>query len=90
MVAEFEPLIRLHGAWQYPRLHWECGVIGQQLYLEAQALGHQGTGIGCFFDDLTNRLLNVEDLEYQSLYHFAIGCGVNDTRLTMLPGYPSS
>ena len=35
----------------YRRLFWECGLIGQVLYLEAEAAGVRGTGIGCFYDD---------------------------------------
>ena len=30
-------------------------LVGQQLYLEAEASGIRATGIGCFFDDLTHR-----------------------------------
>jgi SagB-type dehydrogenase family enzyme len=29
----------------------EAGLVGQVLYLEAEAAGVRGTGIGCFFDD---------------------------------------
>lgn len=51
MVARFEPVLREKGAWMYPRLFWETGVIGQVLYLEAHAVGISATGIGCYFDD---------------------------------------
>ena len=37
--------------WRYRTLHWECGMLGQALDLEAEAAGIRGTGIGCFFDD---------------------------------------
>ncbi|MDH3347280.1 MAG: hypothetical protein OEM02_04155 [Desulfobulbaceae bacterium] len=33
-------------------LTWECGLIGQLLYLEAEATEIRATGIGCYFDDL--------------------------------------
>ncbi|WP_412178702.1 hypothetical protein, partial [Pseudomonas aeruginosa] len=36
------------GPWCYPRLYWECGQVGQLLYLEAEAAGLSGTGIGCY------------------------------------------
>ena len=49
MIAEFEPSLRRHGPWFYRRLFWETGVIGQVLYLEAEAFGVRATGIGCFF-----------------------------------------
>jgi hypothetical protein len=51
MLAEFEGRLRQGGAWWYPRLFWETGLLGQVLYLEAEAAGVRGTGIGCFFDD---------------------------------------
>lgn len=88
MIAEFEGPLREHGAWFYPRLFWECGMIGQVLYLEAEAAGVRGTGIGCFFDDGVHRLLGLRDLRFQSLYHFTVGGPVEDPRLTTLPAYP--
>ncbi|HSJ97080.1 MAG TPA: nitroreductase, partial [Myxococcota bacterium] len=36
--------------WRYRALYWECGMLGQVLYLEAEAAGIRATGIGCFFD----------------------------------------
>lgn len=51
MVAHLEPTLQAIGAWMYPRLFWETGVLGQILYLEAHAVGVSATGIGCFFDD---------------------------------------
>ena len=46
MIAEFGDTIRTLGAWWYRRLFWEAGVLGQVLYLEAEAAGVRGTGIG--------------------------------------------
>jgi len=37
MLAEFEEPIQEVGPWLYPRLYWECGMIGQMLYLDAEA-----------------------------------------------------
>ena len=34
----------------YPRMFWETGVIGQTLYLEAEAGRLRTTDIGCFHD----------------------------------------
>lgn len=88
MIAEFEPRLAEHGPWFYPRLFWECGAIGQVLYLEAEAAGVRSTGIGCFFDDPVHEVFGLRDLEFQSLYHFTVGGAVEDTRLTSLPPYP--
>ena len=88
MIAEYDEPLALHGPWFYPRLFWEAGVIGQVLYLEAEAAGIGSTGIGCYFDDPMHKLLGLKDRKYQDLYHFTIGGPVEDTRLTTLPSYP--
>jgi len=62
-------------------------MIGQVLYLEAEAAGLRGTGIGCFFDDGMHNLLGLKDRRYQSLYHFTVGGPLEDERLTTLPAY---
>lgn len=87
MIAEFESPLQRYGAWFYPRLFWEAGVIGQVLYLEAEACGIRSTGIGCFFDDPMHRVLGLTDRRFQDLYHFTIGGPVEDARLTTLPAY---
>ena len=87
MIAEFETNLRRHGPWFYPRLFWECGLLGQVLYLEAEAAGVRATGIGCFFDDPVHDLLGIKDLSFQSLYHFTVGGPVDDPRLLTLPPY---
>ncbi|MBI5909714.1 MAG: SagB/ThcOx family dehydrogenase [Betaproteobacteria bacterium] len=87
MIAEFEPSLRRYGPWFYRRLFWEAGVIGQVLYLEAEASGVRATGIGCFFDDPVHQLLGFNDATFQSLYHFTTGGPVEDLRVTTLPPY---
>jgi len=87
MIAEFEPSLRRHGPWFYRRLFWETGLIGQVLYLEAEAAGVRATGIGCFFDDPVHQVMGFNDASFQSLYHFTTGGPVEDPRLTTLPPY---
>ncbi|MEK7350755.1 MAG: SagB/ThcOx family dehydrogenase [Nitrospirota bacterium] len=87
MLAEFEGRLREGGAWWYPRLFWESGLLGQVLYLEAEAAGIRATGIGCFFDDPVHEIVEVKGLSFQSLYHFTIGGPVEDGRLLTLPPY---
>jgi hypothetical protein len=87
MLAEFEGRLREGGAWWYPRLFWESGLLGQVLYLEAEAAGIRATGIGCFFDDPVHEIVAVKGLSFQSLYHFTIGGPVEDGRLMTLPPY---
>jgi SagB-type dehydrogenase family enzyme len=88
MVARFAPALAARGDWFYRRLFWECGLIGQVLYLEAEAAGARATGIGCFFDDPMHDVLGLDGEAWQSLYHFSMGVPVEDRRLTTEPGYP--
>lgn len=87
MLAEFDAPLRAHGRWLYRRLFWETGMIGQVLYLEAEAAGVSSTGIGCFFDDAMHELFGLDARAYQSLYHFTVGGPVVDERLTTLEPY---
>jgi len=88
MIAEFDAAIEKHGPWFYRRLFWETGVIGQVLYLEAEAAGVRSTGIGCFFDDPVHRVLGFfPHTKFQSLYHFTAGGPIEDHRLTTIPPY---
>jgi nitroreductase len=73
--------------WAYRELFWETGLLGQILYLEAEAAGVRATGIGCFFDDAMHRLLGLDGLAWQSLYHFTVGGPVEDRRVQSLPPY---
>ena len=86
MVAEFSDTLR-DAPWHYRRLFWETGLIGQVLYLEAEASGYRGTGIGCFFDDSVHELLGFTGEQFQSLYHFTIGKPLDDQRIQTLPAY---
>ena len=87
MIARFEASLQEHGAAFYRNLFWETGVVGQVLYLEAEAAGARSTGIGCYYDDPVHRLLGLTDHRWQSLYHFSMGTAVDDGRLTTEPGY---
>ncbi|MEZ5360169.1 MAG: SagB/ThcOx family dehydrogenase [Candidatus Zixiibacteriota bacterium] len=88
MIADFEAGLKKYGDWFYRCLFWESGVIGQVLYLEAEANQCRGTGIGCYFDDAVHQLMGLADSSWQSLYHFTVGVPIIDQRLTTEPGYP--
>jgi len=88
MIAEFTDSIQRYGAPFYRNLFWESGVIGQVLYLEAEAAGARSTGIGCFFDDPVHDVLGLKGNQFQSLYHFTVGIPVEDHRLQSAPPYP--
>lgn len=86
MLSEFDAALE-NGPWYYRYLYWEAGMLGQVLYLEAEAMDLQGTGIGCFFDDPVHEMLGIKDTQLQSLYHFTVGGALNDSRLRTLMPY---
>jgi SagB-type dehydrogenase family enzyme len=87
MVARMDTSLGERGEWFYRRLFWECGLIGQVLYLEAEAAGGRATGIGCFYDDPVHETLGLTGHAWQSLYHFSMGAPIEDGRLTTESGY---
>jgi SagB-type dehydrogenase family enzyme len=86
MIAKFKDVISA-APYRYRHLFWESGMIGQVLYLEAEACGVRGTGIGCFFDDAVHEIMGFSDNHYQSLYHFTVGKPLEDPRLATYPPY---
>ena len=87
MVAPLGDTVRGRGAWWYRRVFWEAGVLGHVLYLEAEAAGVRGTGIGCYFDDPCHRLLGLAGDAWQDMYHFTAGGPVEDGRLRTAAPY---
>jgi SagB-type dehydrogenase family enzyme len=86
MLADFDSEMK-QAPWYYRQLFWESGLLGQLFYLEAEACGLRGTGIGCYFDDAVHELLGLKDHTFQDLYHFTIGLPLDDTRLQTIPPY---
>ncbi|MGB0696482.1 MAG: nitroreductase family protein [Rhodospirillaceae bacterium] len=94
MIGAFAEALYREGAEGYAALHREAGAIGQLLYLEAEASGLRGTGLGCFLDDAIHDLLGIPAGEtsgslppWQMLYGFSIGGEVRDDRLGSEPAY---
>jgi SagB-type dehydrogenase family enzyme len=84
MVADLERAAGLHGDRGYRFVHLEAGAIGQRMYLAAEALHLQATGIGAFYDDDVNRYLDLGSRRCEVIYHFAIGHAIPDARLQPL------
>jgi SagB-type dehydrogenase family enzyme len=57
MIADLVAAARIFGNRGYLYAHFEAGAIGQRLYLGAEALGWNATGIGAFYDDDVHRYL---------------------------------
>lgn len=87
MIADYIDSLTTYGAAFYRNLFWEAGMVGQVLYLEAEAAGIRATGIGCYFDDPVHEVFGITSREWQSFYHFTAGGPLEDTRLTTLPAY---
>jgi SagB-type dehydrogenase family enzyme len=87
MLADFKRTLQKEGPWAYRRLFWEAGMLGQVLYLEAEAAGLRGTGIGCFFDDVIHDAFGFSGNAFQSLYGFTVGGPVEDYRIQSAPAY---
>jgi len=90
MLCNYTKQLNDFGAHKYKELYWECGAIGQQLYLEATSLGLSGTGIGCFLDDMIHDTLGLKTNHFQVLYHFTIGRGYVDSRIQTRVAYDFS
>ena len=88
MLVDFDGSLETFGPSFYRHLFWETGLVGQVLYLEAEAARSRATGIGCFYDDPVHDVLGLHGHAFQSLYHFTVGMPVDDARLTTDPGYP--
>ncbi|MBI4809211.1 MAG: nitroreductase family protein [Nitrosomonadales bacterium] len=86
MLAEFaEPVAADPAAYRH--LHWEAGMLGHVITLEAEAAGWRGTGIGCFFDDAVHEVLGLKDDRFQVVYHYAVGMALDDPRIATLSPY---
>ena len=86
MLGEFDAAtVDAHG---YRQLLREAGLVGQVLYLEAEAAGVRGTGIGCFFDDPVHQAFGLDGSRWQSVYHFTVGTPITDARIETGPPYP--
>ena len=87
MLCNFSEQLNTYGAHRYKELYWECGAIGQQLYLDATSMGLSGTGIGCFLDDMMHSTLGLKTNSFQVLYHFTVGRGYVDGRIQTKVAY---
>ncbi len=86
LLAEFDTVLT-DSPWKYRDLFYEAGVVGQALYIEAEAAGIRGTGIGCFFDDTIHETFGIQNRSLQCVYNFTVGMPVVDNRLISLPPY---
>jgi SagB-type dehydrogenase family enzyme len=87
MIANLAEAARIFGNRGYRYVFLEAGAIGQRLYVGAEALGWNATGIGAFYDDDVHRYLGFLEEGADS-----VGASVREaekTSLVML-GSPAS
>jgi SagB-type dehydrogenase family enzyme len=67
MIADLAEAARVFGNRGYRYVYFEAGAIGQRLYLGAEALGWNATGIGAFYDDDVHRYLGFLEEDRESV-----------------------
>jgi hypothetical protein len=85
MLTEYRASLDAFGPWFYRRLYWETGVIGQVLYLEAEATASQHRH-RLLLRDLTYWVF--DSLEPPGALPLHHGWAVDDPRLQTHPPYP--
>ncbi|MFQ5894164.1 MAG: SagB/ThcOx family dehydrogenase [Nitrospinota bacterium] len=83
LVADLVGAAAAFGNRGYRYAHIESGIIRHGLYLGAEAVGWNATGIGAFYDDDVHRFLDIDRQEGQVVYHHSIGVAVPDDRLLL-------
>ena len=86
MIADLSSAYGAFGERAYRAVHLEAGYIGQGLYLGAEAIGTNATGIGAFFDDEVNQTLGLPP-GFEAVYHFTIGKALPDDRVRQKKAY---
>ncbi len=75
IVADYERTTRVYGERGIRYVHMEVGHVGQNVYLEATALGLGTVVVGAFYDDDVRRIIGAPE-NYHPLYVMPIGVPV--------------
>jgi len=70
--AEYERTLRRYGSRGERYVHMEVGHAGQNIYLQATALGLATVAIGAFYDEQVREVLRL-DKRYRPLYIMPVG-----------------
>jgi len=70
--AEYERTARRYGKRAERYVHFEVGHAGQNIYLQATALGLGTVAVGAFFDEKVREVLQVDE-RYRPLYIMPVG-----------------
>ncbi|MDI6889092.1 MAG: SagB/ThcOx family dehydrogenase [Methanocellales archaeon] len=72
ITAEYERTMQRYEERGIRYVHIEAGHVGQNIYLQAEALGLGTVAIGAFYDDEVAKLLHLPE-EHQPLYVMPVG-----------------
>lgn len=81
IVAEYERTTRVYGERGIRYVHMEVGHVGQNIYLEATALGLGTVAIGAFYDDVVREIIGLP-INKHPLYVMPVGVPVKPYRIT--------
>jgi SagB-type dehydrogenase family enzyme len=87
MIANLAKAAEQFGNRGYRYVHFEAGAIGQRLYLGAESLGWNATGIGAFYDDDVHRYLGFLEEEEPS---FGASLHTAEHSALVIPGTSSN
>jgi len=73
--AEYERTLQRYGARGERYVHIEVGHAGQNIYLQATALGLATVAVGAFHDEEVRKVLRL-DKQYKPLYIMPVGLGL--------------
>tara|TARA_B100000315_G_C14587999_1_gene594188 strand:+ start:3512 stop:5047 length:1536 start_codon:yes stop_codon:yes gene_type:complete len=86
MVVNYNEVLEFFGEKGFRLVYQSAGRVGHALYLAAESVGLNATGIGAFFDSDVLQTLSLDD-NWIVVYHFTIGKAIPDLRVRQLPGY---
>ncbi len=81
VVAEYERTTKVYGERGIRYVHMEVGHVGQNIYLEATALGLGTVAVGAFYDDMVREIIGLPTNKHP-LYVMPIGVPVKPYRIT--------
>jgi len=84
MCCDLNNILKNNNQSIYRQLHYECGMLGQQIYIDCGARDYGACGLGCYCDDIILQKFGIdnkqEDAILVPLYAFCVGIPIDDGR----------
>jgi nitroreductase len=68
-----QKVLETFGCETYLNIHWECGILGQFLYLFATSCGLGACGMGCFLESRSSKDFSLDGSSFSTFYHLSVG-----------------